>query len=724
MLDFLVARCDLRLDRPEEASLGFEAAVAVLPALREVAAADRADAAARSRDWEAADRWSAEVGPGEPRFPRLQTARARRALRAERPADALRALAEMSGHLTWQSQLARAARLRADAERAIDQNADKWWRTVGSIFEQWPYVRAGRVAEIALQERLKKKRDVPVSTGAWLDEAIRRAKRRIRDRGETIVEALERGLGARATGAETLVWGEVNHRRSPFLVWDRLEDLDGVVEPTIRDRLDDLRARTLRRMERYGDALKIYRRLALEASTDRARAEALWEGGRLQRKLARVSEARWWFDRLLARHRHDLPEKRARALWELAWIAWREGQLEESDTYLQMLMDEHTNERDRSRRTWYERALYWRGRIHAKRGRSDEARRTWSFLVERFPLTWYSTLASNRLAMLAPDETAPPGGFAPDDHAGVDPGAVAPVRGSARAASSTPAPPLATEPPTLADLRPVEPSGGPAAALVRAGLLREARERLQYARRRGTLGQRSAELLSALHRRADDPAGAHWILKAVDPLDVSPEGPERGRWLAAFPRPYPGLVHPAAREMNVDPLLVWSMMRQESGFRTRAQSHANALGLMQVLHGTGKVIARKILREPAPSRAGILQPATNVRYGAAYIRYLLDRYGGHPVVAVAGYNAGPGNADRWLRRYGQLPTDEWVEEITFDEARAYARTVMQSYATYRALYGGEPLVIPQWLPGRKKQEAEPGDAITRAGAPRSDAPGG
>jgi|HigsolmetaAR206D_1030411.scaffolds.fasta_scaffold00127_39 Soluble lytic murein transglycosylase and related regulatory proteins (some contain LysM/invasin domains) len=135
--------------------------------------------------------------------------------------------------------------------------------------------------------------------------------------------------------------------------------------------------------------------------------------------------------------------------------------------------------------------------------------------------------------------------------------------------------------------------------------------------------------------------------------------------------------------------LVLAIMREESNFRTRAVSNKGAQGLMQVMPGTAKMVGKN---------AGVnidlrllqTNPDYNVAVGSKYLADQITRYRGNAMLAAAAYNAGPGNVDNWLRRFGdprggRVDPVDWVESIPFGETRNYVKKVIGSYITYMAL---------------------------------------
>ncbi|MEZ4267306.1 MAG: lytic transglycosylase domain-containing protein [Myxococcota bacterium] len=194
--------------------------------------------------------------------------------------------------------------------------------------------------------------------------------------------------------------------------------------------------------------------------------------------------------------------------------------------------------------------------------------------------------------------------------------------------------------------------------------------------------------LSHLLTRAGAPRrGARVAARALDRLGVSsPADGQTGLWRAAYPTPFRPLVERESASHGVDPLLVWAVMRIESAYRTTAVSHAGARGLLQLMPGTADWL-RKISERTSPYE-DLLDPPDNVRLGVEFLARIAERFDGSlPLVAVA-YNAGPGRLRGWLRSTRQRDLMRFVEEIPYQEARDYVRSVFSAWAAYRYLYGG------------------------------------
>lgn len=153
--------------------------------------------------------------------------------------------------------------------------------------------------------------------------------------------------------------------------------------------------------------------------------------------------------------------------------------------------------------------------------------------------------------------------------------------------------------------------------------------------------------------------------------------------------------------------VILSLIRQESSFDPRARSGSGALGLMQLMPGTARMVAAKTgLAIPA---AGLMaDPAGNIALGSAYFASLMSRFGNCLPLAIAAYNAGPRNVETWLTENGdpRLPASAggvnmitWIEEIPFGETRNYVQRVTEGIVIYRALQG-KPAHDPitRWLP--------------------------
>ena len=146
-----------------------------------------------------------------------------------------------------------------------------------------------------------------------------------------------------------------------------------------------------------------------------------------------------------------------------------------------------------------------------------------------------------------------------------------------------------------------------------------------------------------------------------------------------YPLRYSAIVRGHAGHYDLDPALLAAVIEAESKFNPDAHSSAGAVGLMQLTPATAKGIA--LYTGGHHFRlSDLTNPEINVRYGAWYLRHLLDRYGQSERLALAAYNAGEDNVDRWQREH---------VGIQFDETRDYVDKVERLKKIYRRAYASQ-----------------------------------
>ena len=172
--------------------------------------------------------------------------------------------------------------------------------------------------------------------------------------------------------------------------------------------------------------------------------------------------------------------------------------------------------------------------------------------------------------------------------------------------------------------------------------------------------------------------------------------PHRDDLEMRFPLAYYDRVLEQARARRLDPAWMYAIVRQESAFIADARSPAGALGLMQIMPGTGRQIARSLNR-PFKSRTQLLDADTSLEFGSTYLRILLDELGEHPVLAAAAYNAGPHRVERWRPADRNMSADLWIENVPFNETREYLRRVLAYTTIYEQRLGRDPVRLSDRL---------------------------
>jgi soluble lytic murein transglycosylase-like protein/TolA-binding protein len=317
------------------------------------------------------------------------------------------------------------------------------------------------------------------------------------------------------------------------------------------------------------------------------------------------------------------------------------------------------------------RALYWIGKTFFDRGDAEAAQERWSLAASIRPSSFYTIRAADRLAgqagWPAGGAQLPAGRALPEEDAEA-------LRWLDTWAGKSG--------PTAAETASI----GRAAKFARIGLERTAGAELDAliestsnARAVYDAGKRAQEhglWLSSVR------AGAR--LGRMSPGKVALDAPRAVRRMA-YPTGYADLVGTESARRDLGPLLLLSLIRQESLFDRYALSLADARGLTQVMPATGAEIARSIGRGSFAAEE-LYDPGTSVGYGARYLRGQITGFQGDVFRAVAAYNAGGGAANRWAR--GVDDPDVYVESIGYAETREYVKAVYTHHAAYRSLVAG------------------------------------
>lgn len=163
-----------------------------------------------------------------------------------------------------------------------------------------------------------------------------------------------------------------------------------------------------------------------------------------------------------------------------------------------------------------------------------------------------------------------------------------------------------------------------------------------------------------------------------------------------------GAIPGSAKIGNAGRALSYSIARQESAFNKRAVSPANARGLLQLLPGTAKAVARKKGISYSFKRL-TSDAAYNATLGASYLSEQLGNFNNSYILTFAAYNAGPRRVDEWIKRFGDprgKPLNEvidWIEQVPFKETRSYIQRILENYQVYKTRISGTSLNLEQDL---------------------------
>ncbi|WP_165493724.1 lytic transglycosylase domain-containing protein [Acinetobacter terrae] len=186
-------------------------------------------------------------------------------------------------------------------------------------------------------------------------------------------------------------------------------------------------------------------------------------------------------------------------------------------------------------------------------------------------------------------------------------------------------------------------------------------------------------LLLAAAKRATDMG---WYDRAIYAADRTEN---KHNYSYRYAMPHQNYVVSHSRNAGIDPAWAYGLMRQESRFNTGARSHVGAGGLMQIMPDTAKLVARQMGETYNP--AALTDMNTNIRYGTFYLSMIQSQLSSSPVLATAGYNAGPNRARRWQPDSQSIAADQYTETIPLTETRDYVKHVMTNATHYGVLLG-------------------------------------
>ena len=151
-----------------------------------------------------------------------------------------------------------------------------------------------------------------------------------------------------------------------------------------------------------------------------------------------------------------------------------------------------------------------------------------------------------------------------------------------------------------------------------------------------------------------------------------------------YPQKYCEYVEKYAKEYDLDPLLIYSIIKAESNFKEEAKSNSNAIGLMQVMLSTAQEMGKDLKTEKITEEK-LYEPEINIRIGVKYFKSLLEKYNNYNLAIIA-YNAGMGNLDKWIEQGIVDKQGENIENIPFPETKNYVKKILQNYKIYQEIY--------------------------------------
>jgi len=151
-----------------------------------------------------------------------------------------------------------------------------------------------------------------------------------------------------------------------------------------------------------------------------------------------------------------------------------------------------------------------------------------------------------------------------------------------------------------------------------------------------------------------------------------------------YPNYYEEEILKTVKDSEIEPAVVFSIMRRESAFESDVISRAGAVGLLQLLPENGLRTSKRIGRNFVWE--DLIDPEINILLGYEHFKSLLKKYNNNFQIAFASYNAGEYNVNKWIKRYGTEDIDEFIESIEYIETRDYVKAVLEAWWIYNKLY--------------------------------------
>jgi soluble lytic murein transglycosylase len=345
------------------------------------------------------------------------------------------------------------------------------------------------------------------------------------------------------------------------------------------------------------------------------------------------------------------------AHWKATWLSLRQGRRADAEKGFEEQIELYPSSGE------VPAALYWRARLAEEDGERAKARAFYQKVSDRFRNYYYGELAREQIAKLKTDSDA------------------------AQYALLDRVPAIDASTKVTEDTVPTDNLRVQKAQLLENGALLDFAVRELRAAADEGKGNWLAPEMARLYADAGHYNMAIEVLKRAVPSYFAVDLPSlpRSYWEALFPKPYWIDLKRFSSSNALDPYLVAALIRQESEFNPSAVSHANAVGLMQLLPKVGRSVARQEKLKHF-SNTQLFMPGVNLQLGTRYFRGMVDKFGAFEY-ALAAYNAGADRVQDWLGQGKYRDPQEFVESIPFTETREYVQAILRNANVYRQLYG-------------------------------------
>lgn len=408
-----------------------------------------------------------------------------------------------------------------------------------------------------------------------------------------------------------------------------------------------------KKLKRYDSAISTYHQIIKEFPNHQFTDDAYYSLWKIHLSRGQKSKARKYKQSLLKLAQGDMKNQ---LLWGEAYAAFKKRQYSKAIAYFDSILKTKDLGDD-----YHPQALYWKARSLEKRKKKSQAKKLYKDLVDQHPLSFYSVIASHRLGLkLKPYPSK------------------IEIEGSQFSQS-------------------INEIFEDAKLLASLNLKKKAQDLMDYLTQSKPefFPKSSFDKLAYQWKTVGDYHQAYKI--AVEAIENKNLLNKESRYASlvpfAFPLAYQNETSKAYSRISIPKGLVEGIMREESLFQRKVRSWVGATGLMQLMPATAKEQAGKIAMTDY-QQSHLENPERNILLGSTYLDGLVRYFNNNIPLAIMGYNAGPGNVQKWLRAQGHLPLDEFIEEIPFSETRGYVKRVLRSTQVYGLLYADERLQKP------------------------------
>ncbi len=641
-----------------------------------------ANAARDQKDWQIAAAEAARVPSNSLYHEEAAHILARALLESGRTDDAMRASKALAKDGDPEGLLVHADVLSARGSAAENLEAAALYQKVAQRFPDTSDEAVARTALAALLPKLPKdKRDALSADNYTNDATIARYTRLFdRHRSKTVVQSLPAKIKSWKVGSSERCEALYLVAKSYTKLRDHKESLGWYARLAKECKGADRRrglylgGRGAWNAGENATAIAIFKTLVAEFPDHSYADDAMYFSARILREENKESAAKKQLLEQVKKYPEGDMAKDAH--WLIVREHFTRSEFEEAVKYIDGLSS--TGENDLYSEG---RLAYFRGRALQRLKRTSEARVAFVGVTRDFPTSYYALLAFNRIAEI--------------DEAGSKGRGVNLCVAHDKLCDSLNA--LSGKPIGIPDKLQNDDRFKEGLALVQIGLDGLAqRPFASLSRDLGKDDETRWALAYLLDRAAAYPLSHNIVRREIDgwidgyPLAKNPAATRR--WSIAFPRPFRQLVEKWSDARGIPPELIWAIMREESGFTPGIESWANARGLMQLMPGTAKVVAREDGMGSVSNRR-LFEPDVAIRLGSAYMADLSSKVDAHPALIIAGYNGGWGNVSRWLGETETRDFDLFVEDIPYGQTRKYTKRVLGTYWAYH--WGDAKPVVPR-----------------------------